>query len=98
VRPRGLVDWLTRTDHKRIGVLYLFTSLAFFVSAGIMALIKRAELASPGLDVVDEATYNQLFTMQGTAMMFFFIVPFAFGLANYLVPLHVAPRTWPSPG
>jgi cytochrome c oxidase subunit 1 len=89
VRPRGLVDWLTTTDHKRIGVLYLFTSLAFFVSAGIMALIMRAELASPGLDVVDEATYNQLFTMHGTAMMFFFIVPFAFGLANYLVPLHV---------
>ncbi|MFN2488319.1 MAG: cytochrome c oxidase subunit I [Actinomycetota bacterium] len=88
--PRhGIVDWATTTDHKKIGILYLFTSVGFFLIAGILALVMRAELASPGLQLVDKGTYNELFTMHGTAMMFFFVVPFGIGLANYLVPLHV---------
>ncbi|MDQ4095215.1 MAG: cytochrome c oxidase subunit I [Actinomycetota bacterium] len=85
----GLVSWLTTTDHKKIGILYLFTSFAFFAVAGVMSLIMRAELYSPGVEVVDRSTYNQLFTMHGTVMMLFFIVPFGIGLANYLVPLHI---------
>jgi cytochrome c oxidase subunit 1 len=85
----GLVSWLTTTDHKKIGILYLVTSLIFFAAAGVMALIMRAELYSPGVEVVDRSTYSQLFTMHGTVMMLFFIVPFGIGLANYLVPLHI---------
>ena len=85
----GILAWVTTTDHKRIGILYLFTSLAFFAVGGIMALFMRAELYSPDLQVVDRSMYSQLFTMHGTIMMLFFIVPFGIGLANYLVPLHI---------
>lgn len=85
----GLVDYFTTTDHKKIGVLYLYTAVAFFLVAGGLALLMRAELAAPGLQVVDNQTYNELFTMHGTAMMFFFVVPLALGFANYFVPLHI---------
>lgn len=85
----GLVDYATTTDHKKIGILYLYTSIAFFVVAGALALAMRAELAWPGLQLLDDQTYNELFTMHGTAMMFFFVVPMGFALANYFVPLHV---------
>ncbi|MDQ3956968.1 MAG: cytochrome c oxidase subunit I [Actinomycetota bacterium] len=87
--PSGLVAWLTTTDHKRIGLLYLWTAMLFFVVAGIMSLLMRAELAQPGLQLLERETYDQLFTMHGTAMIFFFATPLAVGLANYLVPLHV---------
>ena len=87
-RP-GIVDLLTTTDHKKIGILYLFTSIGFFLLGGLLALIMRAELAQPGLQVVNRSTYNELFTIHGTAMMFLFIVPLAIGLANYLIPLHL---------
>ena len=85
----GILGWLTTTDHKRIGILYLFTSMGFFVIGGLMALLMRSELYSAGLQIVDRSTYNQLFTMHGTIMMLFFVVPFAIGLANYLIPLHI---------
>ncbi|HEX2058498.1 MAG TPA: cbb3-type cytochrome c oxidase subunit I, partial [Actinomycetota bacterium] len=87
--PRGLVAWLTTTDHKRIGLLYLWSAMAFFVAAGVMSLLMRAELAQPGLQLLERETYNQLFTMHGTAMIFFFATPVAVGLANYLVPLQI---------
>ncbi|MFN2608808.1 MAG: cbb3-type cytochrome c oxidase subunit I, partial [Acidimicrobiales bacterium] len=85
----GLVGWLSTTDHKRIGVLYMVTAFAFFLVGGLMALLMRTELAQPGLQFMSEATYNQLFTMHGSVMMFLFAVPMAFGLANYLVPLQL---------
>ena len=85
----GLIDWVTTTDHKKIGVLYLVTSFAFFVVSGVLALVMRAELAAPGLQVVERPFYNELFTLHGTGMMFFFAVPMAIGLANYFVPLHI---------
>jgi len=85
----GLVGWVTTTDAKKVGVLYMVTAFAFFLVGGALALIMRFELARPGLDVLDESTYNQLFTMHGSIMMFLFAVPMAFGLANYLVPLHI---------
>jgi cytochrome c oxidase subunit 1 len=89
-RPNSrIVEWATTTDHKKIGVLYLVSSVAFFFVAGAMALLMRAELAVSGQQVLDDSTYNQLFTMHGTVMMFFFVVPFAIGLANYFVPLHI---------
>jgi cytochrome c oxidase subunit 1 len=89
-RPaEGLVGWLSTTDHKRIGILYMATAFVFFLAGGLMALLMRTELAEPGLQVMTEQTYNQLFTMHGSVMMFLFAVPMAFGLANYLVPLQL---------
>ena len=85
----GIVDYLTTTDHKKIGLLYIGTGLLFFVISGLLALLMRSELSAPGLQFVDEATYNQLFTMHGTGMIFFFAAPVAFGFANYLLPLQI---------
>ena len=93
-RPRatGLLAFLTTTDHKRIGLAYMVTAFAFFMVGGALALGMRAELSEPGLQMVDENTYNEWFTMHGSIMVFLFLGPFAFGLANYLVPLHIGAR------
>jgi cytochrome c oxidase subunit 1 len=87
--PEGIAAWVTTTDHKKIGVLYIGSALAFFALAGLLSVFMRAELALPGLQILDLATYNQLFTMHGTAMIFFFATPIAIGLANYFVPLQI---------
>jgi cytochrome c oxidase subunit I len=87
-RP-GVVDYLTTTDHKQIGILYVFTGIGFFLVAGLLAMVMRAELTFPDLQFLDEATYNQLFTMHGTAMIFFFAAPVAIGLANFFIPLQI---------
>jgi len=81
--------WLTTTDHKRIGVLYMVTTFAFFIVGGVLAAIIRLELASPGIDHVSRGTYAELFTIHGTTMIFLFVAPFGLGLANYLVPLQI---------
>jgi cytochrome c oxidase subunit 1 len=88
-RASGLVGWVTTTDHKRIGVFYMVCAFGFFLVGGVLALLMRAELAQPGQDLVSQSTYNQLFTMHGSIMMFLFAVPMAFGLANFLVPLQI---------
>ncbi len=80
---------LTTTDHKTIGLLYLSTAFGFFVFAGAMAMLMRAELARPGLQVLSNEQYNQLFTMHGTIMMFLFAPPVAFGFANFIMPLQI---------
>ena len=85
----GLVGWVTTADHKKIGILYIVTAFVFFLLGGVLALIMRWELAQPGQDVVSPETYNQLFTMHGSIMMFLFAVPMAVGLANYLLPLQI---------
>jgi cytochrome c oxidase subunit I len=85
----GLSDWLTTTDHKKIGLLYIGTAFLFFAVGGLLALVMRAELAQPGLQLVGEETYNELFTMHGTLMMLLFGTPMAAGFANYLVPLQI---------
>jgi cytochrome c oxidase subunit 1 len=86
----GLYDWVTTTDHKKIGILYLVNSLIFFFIGGLFALGVRSELAIPGLQFVkDEGLYNQLFTMHGTAMIFLFIIPVLVGFGNYVVPLQI---------
>jgi cytochrome c oxidase subunit 1 len=85
----GAIGWMTTTDHKKIGVLYMVSAFVFFLVAGLFALILRAELAAPGLQVMGLDTYNQIFTMHGTAMLFFFATPMVIGLANYLVPLQI---------
>src|ERR1700728_538838 len=88
--PTGIINWLTSTDHKVIGKSYMITSLILFFIAGIMALVIRAQLATPTASLVNFQTYNELFTMHGSLMMYLFAGPFAFGgLANYIVPLQV---------
>jgi cytochrome c oxidase subunit 1 len=87
--PGGALAWLISTDHKRIGMLYMVTTFGFFLVAGLFSLVMRAELTAPGLQVVDTRTYNQLFTVHGSAMIFLFVAPFAIGLANFLLPLQV---------
>jgi len=85
----GLYDWLTTTDHKKIGILYLINSIVFFLAGGILALVVRAELAVPGLQLVDESFYNQAFTMHASFMLFLFIIPILAGFGNYAVPLQI---------
>src|SRR4029079_11355528 len=85
----GLYAWLTTTDHKKIGIMYLINSFVFFFIAGLMVLVVRAELAQPGLQFVNDATYNELFSMHATVMIFVFIIPVLAGFANYVVPLQV---------
>ena len=90
-QPAGakVIKVLTTTDHKTIGVLYLCTSFVFFVIAGGMAELMRAELARPGLQFLSNEQYNQLFTMHGTIMMFLFAPPVAYGFANFIMPLQI---------
>ena len=70
-----MIDWLTTVDHKKIGILYIVNSFLFFFAAGILALVVRTELAVPGLQFLDQDTFNQAFTMHGTIMLFLFIIP-----------------------
>ncbi len=89
-RGRLLHDYLTTTDAKKIAHLYGVTSFLFFLIAGLMALVIRAELFTPGLDVVaTPETYNQLFTMHGTIMLLLFATPMFAAVANFLVPLQI---------
>ena len=90
--PTGLLAFFTSTDHKRIGVAYMVTAFAFFLIGGALAEVIRAQLWSADTQVVSESTYNQVFTMHGSIMLFLFLGPFAFGLANYFVPLHIGAR------
>jgi cytochrome c oxidase subunit I len=90
---RGKVaSWLVTTDHKRIGILYIGTSLAFFVLAGVMAMVIRLQLAQADVDLVSAERYNELVTLHGTAMIFLVVVPIFAGFANYLVPLMIGAR------
>jgi cytochrome c oxidase subunit 1 len=85
----GLYEWLTTTDHKKIGILYLVNSFVFFILGGILALGVRAELAQPGLQFMKEETYNQFFTMHASLMLFLFIIPILAGFGNYVVPIMI---------
>jgi cytochrome c oxidase subunit 1 len=82
-------EWITTTDHKRIGVLYVTTAFLFFLVGGLLALGIRSELAVPGLQFVDASAYNQLFGMHAITMIFLFVMPMTTGLANYIVPLQI---------
>jgi len=88
--PSGIMNWLTSTDHKVIGKSYLITSFFFFCLAGVMAVMMRTQLAQPDSTIISQHTFNELFTMHGSLMLYLFAGPFAFGgLANYIVPLQV---------
>jgi cytochrome c oxidase subunit 1 len=84
------VEWITTTDHKKIGYLYLITSFLYFLLGGLMALVIRAQLFAPGLEIVaTKEQYNQLFTMHGTIMLLMFATPLFAGFANVLMPLQI---------
>src|SRR5690349_23149091 len=85
--PTGLWSWLTTVDHKRIGVLYLYTALGFFVFGGLEAIVIRAQLGAPNQHLVSAEFYNQLFTMHGTTMIFLAIMPLSAAFFNFLIPL-----------
>ena len=84
-------------DNIPIAVRYMATSFAFFIAGGILALVMRLQLARPENGFVDAQTYNQLFTMHGTTMMFLFVIPFLEAFANYLIPLLNGTRDLPFP-
>ena len=89
----GLLGWLTTTDHKRIGLLYFFTSLAFFAAGGVEALLLRTQLIGPNRHVLSPEAYNELFTMHGITMIFLFVIPMTTGaFGNYLLPLMIGAR------
>ncbi|HEY3578619.1 MAG TPA: cbb3-type cytochrome c oxidase subunit I, partial [Gaiellaceae bacterium] len=91
-RP-GVLGWVMTTDHKRIGLLYFWTTLVLFAAGGAEALLMRTQLARPNQHVVGPATYDELFTMHGVTMIFFFIIPMTTGaFGNYLLPLMVGAR------
>ena len=88
-RRHPIAVWLTTTDHKKIGIMYLVNSYFWFLAAGLLAVFIRAELAEPGTQFFGEERYNQLFTMHGTTMIFLFIIPILAGFGNYIVPLQI---------
>src|SRR6185295_4508753 len=91
-RP-GVLGWLTTTDHKRIGLMYLFATLGFFLAGGVEALVMRTQLAEPDAGIVGPATYNELLTVHGVTMIFLFVIPLTTGaFGNYLVPLMIGAR------
>jgi len=88
----GLASWITTVDHKRIGILYGVSALAFFVAGGIEALLLRLQLAHPNAHILAAQSYNALFTMHGTTMIFLAIMPFNAALFNFMVPLMIGAR------
>ena len=88
----GVTGWLTTTDHKRIGILYVVTSVAFMLVAGLLSLLMRIQLSAPSQDFITGNDYNQLFTIHGTAMVFLFVVPILTGFGNFVVPLMIGAR------
>jgi cytochrome c oxidase subunit 1 len=84
--------WLVTVDHKRIGILYIATSLVFFAGGGIAALLMRAQLATPNEHVLTKNSYNEVLTFHGTSMIFLVVVPILAGFGNYLVPLMIGAR------
>src|SRR5262245_37106532 len=87
-----LHGWVTTVDHKRLGIMYVAAGLVFFVIAGLEASAMRLQLAWPGLAIVPPETFNRLFTMHGTSMVFLVGIPIVFGFGNYLVPLMIGAR------
>ena len=89
--PKGknFVKWVTSTDHKTIGYLYLMTSFAWFLIGGVLALALRSELARPGMQFLSYEQYNQIFTMHGTIMLLMFATPLFVGFANVIMPLQI---------
>ena len=90
--PSKVLEWITTVDHKKIGIMYIVTTLTFFVLGVVLAEVMRAELTVPGGQFVSADAYNQLFSMHGTTMVFLFIIPIGAGIANYVIPLLIGAR------
>ncbi len=88
----GLWSWITTVDHKRIGTLYLWTALFFFLVGGFEAVLIRTQLMKPNMGFISAETYNQLFTMHGTTMVFLVVMPLSAAFFNYLIPLQIGAR------
>ena len=88
----GIRAWLTTTDHKRIGILYMVTSFAFLLAGVTLAILMRTQLIVPRNDFLGADLYNQIFTMHALTMVFLFLMPMLTGLGNYLVPLMIGAR------
>src|ERR1700680_2427685 len=91
-KTRGVLGWITTVDHKRLGIMYLYTTFFFFVVGGIMALLVRIQLAEPKNTFLTPEQYNEIFTMHGTTMIFLWIIPVWAGFGNYFVPLMIGAR------
>src|SRR5262245_16530451 len=88
----GLLSWLTTTDHKKIGIMYLIFTVLFFFVGGVLALLVRAQLAWSHTGVLSQAQYNQFFTMHASTMLFLFIIPVGAGFGNYVLPLMIGAK------
>jgi cytochrome c oxidase subunit 1 len=91
-KQSAIGSWITTTDHKKIGILYLYTGFIFFLLGGIEASLIRLQLAAPDGKVLSPEQYDQIFTMHGTTMIFLFVMPTMAGFGNYLVPLMIGAR------
>src|SRR5690348_13879152 len=90
--PTGVWSWITTVDHKRIGILYGATAFFFFLMGGIEALLLRIQLGTPNNTFLSPETYNQLFTMHGTTMIFLAIMPISAAFFNFMIPLQIGAR------
>jgi cytochrome c oxidase subunit I len=88
-KDEGLISWVSSVDHKQIGIMYIVTSLVFFVVGGFEALLMRLQLAGPDNHLISPQAYDQIFTMHGTTMIFLVIMPMLFGFSLYFVPLMI---------
>ncbi len=91
-RYNGLLRWFTTTNHKDIGILYLVTTLGFFVLGGLLALFIRLELVAPGPTIVDATTYAELFSVHGSTMIFLVAIPMMSAFANYMMPILIGAK------
>src|SRR5512136_2263054 len=89
---RSVWGWVTSTNHKNIGIMYIVMGLVFFLAGGLEALSLRIQLAQPALKVLSPEVYNQIFTMHGTTMVFLFGMPVLAGFANYMLPLMIGAK------
>src|SRR5713101_3672624 len=92
VIPARIRKWLFTTNHKEIGILYIITSLFFFVAAGLLGLTLRTQLSVPNNSLLAPEIYNQFVTVHGLLMIFWVLSPLAFGFANYIIPLQIGAR------
>src|SRR5258706_16463009 len=88
----GVPGFFSTVDHKRVGIRYIVTAFFFFFTAGLLALLMRAQLAEPNAHVLSAETYNEFFTMHGTSMIFLFNTPVLAGFGNYLLPMQIGSR------
>jgi cytochrome c oxidase subunit 1/cytochrome c oxidase subunit I+III len=88
----GLLTWVASVDHKQIGILYIISAMFFFFAGGIEALVIRLQLLAPGLHIISPETFDQMFTMHGTTMIFLFVMPMLTGFSTYVVPLMIGAR------